>query len=234
MEQNIFVTGADRGFGLALCTGLLQRGWQVFAGQFMSDWHELSSLKERYPQTLHPIPLDVSSMESVRSAARKVGSLTGHMDVLINNAGVNSHTTHVSIREPQNYSEMHRLFDVNALGALRMVENFLPLLERGSNKRLCFVSSEAGSITRADRTNWFSYCMSKAALNMAVKLLFNDLHPAGFTFRVYHPGNVHSYMNTTGTMESEDAAAHAIPILLGTGNEDELVMIDFEGKEWPW
>lgn len=234
MQRNIFVTGADRGLGLALCAGLLYGGWNVFAGQYMSDWHELSSLQEQYPRTLHPIPLDVSSMESVRSAVRAVEALADHLDVLINNAGVNSHSTHVSIRRPQDYPEMHRLYDVNALGPLRMVETCLPLMERGTLKRLCFISSEAGSITRAERTNWFSYCMSKAALNMAVKLLFNDLHPAGYTFRVYHPGNVHTYMNATGNMDSQEAADRAISILLGTRDEDQLALIDHEGREWPW
>ena len=239
MQRNIFVTGADRGLGLALCAGLLEGGWNVFAGQYMPDWHELSSLKEQYPRTLHPIPLDVSSMESVRSAVYAVEALSDHLDVLINNAGVNSHSTHVSIRRPQDYPEMHRLYDVNSLGPLRMVEAFLPLMERGTLKRLCFISSEAGSITRAERTNWFSYCMSKAALNMAVKLLFNDLHPAEYTFRVYHPGWVRSYMSgkkeMNATFEPEEAAGFAIPILLGAREEeDRLVMVDHEGKEWPW
>jgi NAD(P)-dependent dehydrogenase (short-subunit alcohol dehydrogenase family) len=234
MNQTIFITGADRGLGLSLCAALLKEGSHVFAGQFMPDWHDLSSLAEGYPQTLHLIPLDVSSMESVQSAARRVETLTDHLDVLINNAGVNSPSTHVSIRQPQDYSAMHRLYDINTLGALRMVETFLPLVERGTGKRLCFVSSEAGSITRAERTNWFSYCMSKAALNMAVKLMFNDLHPAGYIFRVYHPGNVHSYMNTTGTMDAVEAAARAIPILLGKQDENRLVLIDHEGQEWPW
>jgi NAD(P)-dependent dehydrogenase (short-subunit alcohol dehydrogenase family) len=234
MQQNIFVTGADRGLGLSLCAGLLQQSWNVFAGQYMPEWHDLASLAEQYPQSLHLIPLDVGSMESVQTAAQKVEALTDHLDVLINNAGVTSQTKERAIREPQDYPEMHRLYDINSLGPLRVVEAFLPLMDRGNTKRLCFVSSEAGSITRAERTSWFSYCMSKAALNMAVKLLFNDLHPAGYSFRVYHPGNVHSYMNTTGAMDPEDAAACAIPILLGAQNEEELVMVDFEGKEWPW
>ncbi|MFT3890678.1 MAG: SDR family NAD(P)-dependent oxidoreductase [Anaerolineales bacterium] len=234
MQQNIFVTGADRGLGLSLCAGLLEQGWNVFAGQYMPEWRDLSSLAEQYPQTLHLIPLDVGSMESVQAAVQKVEALSNHLDVLINNAGVTSSTKERHIREPQDYSEMHRLYDINTLGALRMVEVFLPLMDRGRAKRLRFVSSEAGSITRAERTSWFSYCMSKAVLNMAVKLLFNDLHPAGFTFRVYHPGNVHSYMNTTGAMDADEAAARAIPILLGERNEDELVMVDFEEQEWPW
>jgi NAD(P)-dependent dehydrogenase (short-subunit alcohol dehydrogenase family) len=235
MDRTVLVTGADRGLGLALCAGLLQEGWHVFAGQYMPDWHELGTLADQYPQTLHTTPLDVSSMESVQAAARTVETITDHLDVLINNAGINSPRKELTIRAAQNYPEMHQIYDVNSLGPLRMVEAFLPMMERGSAKRLCFVSSEAGSISRAQRTGWFGYCMSKAALNMAVKILFNDLHPAGYTFRVYHPGSVRSYMDKNGALPAEEAAAYAIPFLLNDReDENRLVMVDYEGNEWSW
>ena len=239
MERTVLVTGADRGLGFGLCTGLLKQGWHVFAGQYIPKWQELAGLMNEYPQTLHILPLDVSSRESVQAAAEIVSAHTDQLDVLISNAGVTSETVLFTIREHQDYDEMHRLYDVNALGALRVVEAFLPLMEQGQAKRLCFVSSEAGSIGRTERTSWFGYCMSKAALNMGVKILFNDLHPAGYIFRVYHPGWVRSYLhgekNMDATLEPEDAAAYAIPLLLND-REDEgrLVMVDYEGNEWPW
>jgi NAD(P)-dependent dehydrogenase (short-subunit alcohol dehydrogenase family) len=239
MERTVFVTGADRGLGFGLCAGLLKEGWQVFAGQYLPQWHELADLKNEYPDSLHLVPLDVSSVDSVKVAAEIVQAHTDHLDVLISNAGVNSETIYATIREPQDYAEMHRLYDVNTLGALRVVEAFLPLMEQGQAKRLCFVSSEAGSISRAERMSWFGYCMSKAALNMGVKILFNDLHPSGYTFRVYHPGWVRSYMhgekNMEATFEPEEAASYALPILLNDrADEDKLVMVDYEGKEWAW
>jgi NAD(P)-dependent dehydrogenase (short-subunit alcohol dehydrogenase family) len=239
MERTVFVTGADRGLGLALCAALLAEDWQVFAGQFMPEWPELSSLESQYPKGLKIIPLDVRSGDSVRAARRSVSEITGNLEVLINNAGVHAATTIRSIREEQDYEGMQRMVEVNALGALRVVEAFLPLMDKGSHKRLCFVSSEAGSITRSERTAWFGYCMSKAALNMGVKILFNDLHPQGYSFRVYHPGWVRSYMsgekNMEADLEPEEAAAKALPILLGErADEDRLVLEDINGNEWPW
>jgi NAD(P)-dependent dehydrogenase (short-subunit alcohol dehydrogenase family) len=81
--------------------------------------------------------------------------------------------------------------------------------------------------------------MSKAALNMAIKILFNDLSPQGYTFRAYHPGWIRSYMsgekNMEATFEPEEAARKAIPLLLGQPeNEGQLILIDYEGNEWPW
>jgi NAD(P)-dependent dehydrogenase (short-subunit alcohol dehydrogenase family) len=120
-----------------------------------------------------------------------------------------------------------------------VVEAFLPLVDRGGMKRLCFVSSEAGSIGNMRRTGLFGYTMSKAALNMAVKILFNSLRPEGYTFRVYHPGWVRSYMsgkkNMQATLEPEEAAGYAIPFFLNDlEDEDRLHLVDYQGNEWPW
>ena len=248
MEHIACVTGADRGLGFGLCASLLQQNWRVIAGQYMPDWPGLNVLYGKYRDLLHVIPLDVSSEKSVRNAAQNVSGLVKHVDVLINNAGVSSPTMRATIREPQDYDEMRRLFNVNTLGSLRMVEAFIPLLDQGEMKRLCFVSSEAGSIERAERESWFGYTMSKAALNMAVKTLFNNLRPAGYTFRLYHPGWMRTYMggtkSTRGDMEPEEAAEYALAYFLGDLDadphdphidpENRLVLRDWLRREWPW
>ena len=218
-DQIAFVTGSDRGLGLALCQGLLERGWRIFAGQYMPTWPELGDLAALYPKALVPVVLDVSSLESVQAAAREVAQSADHLDMLVNNAGVISASTFERpIHAGQDYAEMQRVYDVNALGPIRVVEAFLPLVERSASRRLCFVSSEAGSIERSERTAWYGYTMSKAALNMAVKIMFNDLRPRGFTFRLYHPGWVRSYMhgtkNTEGELEPEEAAQPALAYFL--------------------
>jgi NAD(P)-dependent dehydrogenase (short-subunit alcohol dehydrogenase family) len=237
--KTVLVTGADRGLGLALCAGLLEQGWTVFAGQFLSEWPELGALAAQHPGKLHILPLDVSNTESVRQVARQVAGLTSHLDLLISNAGITHPNMMRTIREEQDYDGIQQMYNVNAVGALRVVEAFLPLLDQGRLKRLCFVSSEAGCIARSYRTSWFGYCMSKSALNMAVSILFNDLHPTGYTFRVYHPGWVRSYMsgkkNMEADLEPEEAAACALPIFLNPRpDEDRLVLVDYKNEEWPW
>jgi NAD(P)-dependent dehydrogenase (short-subunit alcohol dehydrogenase family) len=242
------VTGADRGLGGALVSRLLAKGWRVFAGQYIPEWPELSELSGTYPGQLTIVPLDVASGDSVRAAAAAVAALTDRVDLLINNAGVSSPTSSRPIREPQDYAEMLRQYRVNAMGPLRVVEAFLPLLERGSFRRLCFVSSEAGSINRAERTAWFGYFSSKAALNMGVRLLFNRLRPRGYTFRLYHPGWLRSYMggrkNDSAELEPEVAAVPALAYFMrdrghdphrdDRSDEDRLVLRDWRGVEWPF
>lgn len=227
MEQ-VFITGADRGVGSALCKTFLEHGFRVFAGQFMPQWKELDVLKEKYGESLEMVPLDVTDPESVRKAAEWTGKFTEHIDILINCAGI------VGADDPDH---IRATYQVNTIGPLCMVENFLPLMQEG-RKRLCFVSSEAGSVTLAHRDGMFGYCTSKTALNMSIRLMFNELQPKGYTFRVYHPGWVNSYITGgvkghDGVYEPEDTAAVAYHTFTQDRSwEDVLAMTDVENELW--
>jgi len=242
MEKIAVITGADRGLGLALTAALLEKGWRVFAGQYLCDWPELGALSQRYGEQLKIVALDVASQESVQAVAQSIGGAAERVDLLINNAGINAASRERTLREKPDYDEMLTLYNVNALGPLRCVEALLPLMDRGAMRRLCFVSSEAGSIGCAERKAWYSYCMSKAALNMGVKNIFNLLRPEGYTFRLYHPGWMRSYIGgskgTRAPMEPEEAAVPALAHFLedygDEKTEDQLVMKDWRGREWPW
>lgn len=228
--RTVFVTGADRGIGLALCQFFLQDGWKVYAGQFLSHWRELEELKSRYSEQLSLIPLDVSQPESIKKAAESVKQETDCLDMLVNCAGI------FGGDEPDSIRKMYR---VNAMGPMCMVESFLPLMQKGL-KRLCFVSSEAGSISVAHRTNTYGYGMSKASLNMVVRLMFNELRGEGYTFRLYHPGWVRSYMlgevkSVEGKYEPEETAEVAFKTFVEDREwEDVLVMTDVLNEMWPF
>lgn len=238
MDRIALVTGADRGLGFGFCEELLDKGWTVIAGQFMPEWPELSELQLKYADKLHIIPMDVGSTESVQAAAKAVSSKFDTVDLLVSNAGISSKAFRCTIREPQSYDDMLKVYSVNSLGGMRVVEAFLPLLDKSEYKRLCFVSSEAGSIARSYRTTGYGYCMSKSALNMAISMMFNHLRPEGYTFRVYHPGWIRGYMsgkkNTAGDIEPRDGAKYALDVFFEDYDEDRLVMRDYEGNEWPW
>ncbi len=256
--MNVLLTGADRGLGIGTAGRLLELGHVVYAGQYLTGWQELADLEALYPDRLIRIPLDVSDLASVQAAAEAVRRRTDSLDMLINNAGIvgrplprSGELIAAGYRQApdpgappeeglsQPYDAMRAAYEVNALGAARVVECFLPLLAHSTVKRLCFVSSEAGSVTASQRQEMFGYCMSKAALNMYVKILFNRLRPAGYTFRLYHPGWVRSYMggtkNLLGDLEPEVAGQCAVSHWLEPlADEDSLQLIDYTGKIWPY
>ena len=227
--KTVFITGADRGIGLSLCKIFLENGWQVFAGRFMKDWAELDTLKKEYGESLSLISLDVGNDISVRQAAEKVKKQANCLDMLINCAGI--------FQNGSNDTTL-RCLNINSIGPLRMVESFLPLMEHG-DKKLCFFSSEAGSITLAHRNGDLSYCVSKTCLNMAVRLMFDKLQPHGYHFRLYHPGWVRTYMSgeksTVGNFDPEETAEVAYRQFVSeTAYEDVLIMRDVSDEMWPF
>ncbi len=232
--MNILVTGADRGLGQGIVKLLLSQGHQVIAGEFCREWSQLGELKEAYPDSLTIVPMDVSSDESVSNARKLVGEQYSVLDVLISNAGIHKDSPDMKT----DYEMMQTIYNVNSVGPVRVVEAFYDMMKDSDKKEICLVSSEAGSISRSERTGSFGYCMSKAALNMYGKNLHNRLKPEGYDIRLYYPGWVRSYMagtlGTEGKLSIDEAAACAVSCFLETDAEDELVMVGFDGERWTW
>ncbi len=227
----VVITGADRGCGQALVRYFIEGGWRVYAGQFMPEWKELEQLKEEFGSDLILMPLDVSDDASVKAAAEFVGAREENIDMLVNVAGIAGGAE-------DNADAWKQVFQVNVLGPLRMTEAFLALLRRGK-KRICVYSSEAGSITTQPREDGFVYSMSKTAVNMEMRLMFNRLRREGFTFRIYHPGWVRSYMSGVrsreGVYEPEESSASAyLQFVTDRPCEDVLLMMDVKGEIWPF
>ncbi|MDR2020170.1 MAG: SDR family NAD(P)-dependent oxidoreductase [Treponema sp.] len=237
MPRKVLISGADRGIGFALTKSFLQEGWAVFAGQYMKGWGELVELQGRYPDTLHIIPFNVSDDISIKEAYKIVASMAECIDMIVSNAGISGSGGDIYTFDDKRGAD---IFNTNCIGALRITDFFLPLTDHpGSLKRLCYVSSEAGSIGVCHRQDGFIYPMSKTAPNMAVKLLFKDLYPRGYSFRLYHPGWVRSYMSgeksLNGKFEPEETAESAVRYFLKDEfPEDILRLIDNENVTWPF
>ncbi|MCL2627220.1 MAG: SDR family NAD(P)-dependent oxidoreductase [Oscillospiraceae bacterium] len=240
--KSVIITGADRGLGLSLCREYLSRDYTVFAGKFLKDYTLLEDL-QKTNKNLHIIWLDVSKKQSCNDAAAYVSKITkGKLDVLISNAALMG-KVNCALREPDMQArQAFRSYNVNALGPVRMVELFLPLLDKSKTKRLCFVSSEVSCINLMKKRigNSLPYPMSKSSMNMAVRLMYNELYPEGYTFRLYHPG----WMKRVAPdgSRSEEAmydpdfiAEHAAKYFeANRKDEQRLVMYDFKSNEWPF
>lgn len=236
-SKTAVIAGAGRNIGLAMVRRLLAEDWTVYAGLLHSGWADITALQSEYPGKVFPVAMDTADIKSVQQAETTISKTINTVDMLVYNAAVFGN------RKDNIYSEVDfdsflDTYNVNCLGAMRAVECFLPLLSRGL-KRLAFVSSEAGSVSVAARTRISSYSMSKSALSMAIRVLFNDLQPQGFSFRVFHPGWVRSVKPDKGVVEGiyepEYAGNSAVELFLSEYNwEDRLVMLDIEGTAWPF
>jgi len=238
----VLVAGADRGVGAAVTAHLLELGCTVFAGRFMEEERELEPLRDRFPGKLTTVPLDVSRDESVRQAAALVGSSTTALDIIFNVAGIKGDMKTV-IPGRIDYDEALRVYNTNALGALRVANAFFPLLEAGTARLVVNVSSEAGSIGSCWRESWYAYCLSKAALNMVSAHLHNRMKALGGFVIAIHPGSVQTKMqdpDDPGEISPLESAAGMIEViekaLAGSPHfrGEHPAFVDYRGAPLPW
>jgi NAD(P)-dependent dehydrogenase (short-subunit alcohol dehydrogenase family) len=235
------VTGADRGLGLALVKGLLERGYDVWAGQYAEECQALQELEAVYGNRLRPIRLDISDAKSVAEALRMVAAETERLDLLINNGAILGNVTS-TIQDELDFEDIEQVFRVNTLGALRMTNGLMDHLLKSTDKIIVNISSEAGSVGACKRTAWYAYCMSKSALNMQSQLVHNQISPLGGKVLVVHPGHVQSFMkgelDASAKLSPEQSAQHILGLLeqrLGPDWPDqELALTDYQGGQWPW
>jgi len=235
MQKTVFITGADQGLGLSLVGRFLCGGFHVFAGNYLSG-DALKNAAGRFPGKLTLVGLDVTDLPSVQHASHIVAEQTPTLDIIINNAAVYLQKPAKPVEE-LDFSDMHfqKTLDVNALGPLRVIQYFLPLLEKGERKLIINISSEAGSITDCKRSSEYAYCMSKSALNMASKIVQNALKTRGFKVLAIHPGWMRTDMGGLDADIHPDEAAEGIFQLAMKHwlPEDEIYM-DYQGSILPW
>jgi len=237
----VLITGADRGLGFALCREYLSRGWTVFGCKYLNDYSLLEQEQEKNAG-LRIIPLDIGDSSSIAEAYNLTAEKTDSLDMIISNAALMA-PVQCSIDEPpMDLQAPWDSFRVNALGPVRLVERFLPLMDRGGMKRLCFISSEVSSIVLMKHRagNSYPYPMSKSSLNMGVRLMHNLLYKQGYSFRLYHPGWMKRQMpdgalSEYAALDPADTAAHAAKYFeKPLYDEQRLVMYDYQDQEWPF
>lgn len=201
-RRTVVVTGADSGLGFELVKQYAERGDRVFAGKYRKNWHRLEELKEKYPDTLDIVDLDVRSQESVDKAAEFILKRTDAIDILINNAAVwLEHGTGTILEGKIDYKAIMAQIDVNALGALRVTQALIHAVLNSFDQLVANVSSEAASMQECSRDSQFGYCMSKAALNMASCIVLNGIRKSGGSVINLHPGWMQSVIG--GSPDSE-------------------------------
>ena len=125
----VFVTGGNRGLGLAFAREALVRGARkVYAGMRKTDGFDVPGIV--------PIPLDVNDHDSVLAAAARCTDVT----VLVNNAGIGRPGSPLD----HSMEELSReIFETNYYGMIRTTQAFAPILARNGGGAIINVLSRA-------------------------------------------------------------------------------------------
>ena len=239
--RTALVTGADRGLGFAIVKRLLAEGFRVFAGKFMEDYQLLEALQKDYPE-LYIVPMDVQNTAHMKAAAEEIQRVSGKLDLLVSNAAIMGRfgerpSDVIDGNRGLDCDVMTEFFMTNSYAAPLLVDTMLPLLLKSDYRRLFFTSSEISSVRLQRRAGSMRYGMTKTALNLGVRMLFNELRPQGFRFRLYQPGWMKRQMpdgslSKGAIVDPADSAREAVRQMLeDRPDEDRLVLVDYLGRE---
>lgn len=228
--MRIVVTGANRGIGLEIVRQCAARGDEVFAGARVPEHAtKLLALRDASGGRVHVAHCDITDDDSVRAFA---ASVQGAVDAVINNAGMMGAMTSL---EALDFDDALRTYDTNALGPLRVTRAFLPHLRRGGTRKVLHVSTGMASIEDNTSGGAYAYRMSKAALNMAVRSMANDLRAEGVVTAVINPGWVQTDMGGSGAPTPVAESVRGILARLDAlGPEQSGSFLDWKGGTWPW
>lgn len=225
------VTGGNRGIGLTLCRTLAQdHGFHVLLGSRNPEAaSSAATALQSDGLSVEPLTIDLASDPSIYAAASAVASTHGHIDVLINNAGI---ILDAGSRAPlQDMRKMYQeTFDTNVFGNAVVTEAFLPLLEKArfTPPRIVFVSSALGSVEERlvpeNRHAIFqcdAYRASKSALSMVCATYAMRFREQGWKVNAACPGSVKTRMTRFAGMKTVEEAMGNLVRLCKLGLDGE-------------
>lgn len=184
------VTGASRGLGRAVALALAQAGARlILVSRDAELLNKTADSVRAAGSQAFVFSVDVTEESQIRDLERAVAREFGHLQILVNNAGMN-------IRKPATefgLKEWRQVLDTNLTSAFLMCRSFVPLMTGQGFGRILNMTSIMSHIALPGRT---AYCASKAGLLGFTRALALELAPEKITVNGISPGPFATEINT--------------------------------------
>ncbi len=224
MKKVAVVTGANRGMGFETARQLAHLDMEVvLTSREASSAQEACVRLEAEGLTLVPFKLDITKPEDCAQLQNFLLKKYGCLDVLVNNAGAFFESTDQAARESTSafttaLEVMRQSFELNTLGALKVVQALLPLMQANKNGRIVNVSTGMASLQTMTR-GWPGYRVSKAALNALTRIMADELRETDIKINAVDPGWVRTDMGGPFAMRSVEEGVDTTIWLATLGTE---------------
>jgi NAD(P)-dependent dehydrogenase (short-subunit alcohol dehydrogenase family) len=196
------VSGGNRGIGLEIVRQLAERDITVILGSRNEKGGE--SAAEGLSGNVVVRPLDVADEESVDRLVTSIEDEFGRLDILVNNAGIANDRGQRGVEA--DLGRVREALEANLLGAWRVCEAFIPLMQRHSYGRIVNISSGLGALNDMGGGSP-GYRVSKAGLNVLTRILASELRGTGILVNSVCPGWVRTDMGGSGATRSVEEGA---------------------------
>ncbi len=179
----IVITGCSTGIGLVTARHLARQGNRVYATARHPDRAAALQQAAAAEPNIRTLALDVTDDGSVNSAIETILAREGHIDVLVNNAGIGVFGTFEFTPE----AEARATFETNFWGVMRVTRAVLPSMRARRSGVIVNISSVAG---RLAPPGMGVYPASKFALEAASEALAREVYSFGIRVAIVEPGFV--------------------------------------------
>ncbi len=187
----VLVTGANRGIGLELARNYAERGWTVIATARKPEKADALNAIAAKNDNVTVVQMDLLDLDGIDALAARLKDVP--IDVLLNNAAMLGEPNDQTLGN-LDYDLMKRVLNVNVVGTMKMVEAFVPHVEKSDQKKIVAITSTQGSISSIRNPGLVFYNTSKTALNMVMKSNSRALKKQGITVALVSPGAVDTDM----------------------------------------
>ena len=207
-DKVILVTGANRGFGLAITMDLSKAGATV-----IMLGRDLGSLEHAYDAVvdagykepiLYPLDLEGATPENYQELQDNVLEKFDKLDGLIHNAAILGAQMPI---EQYDIKLWYSTLQINLSAPFMLTQFLIPALLKSDDARILFLSSSVG---REARAYWGAYSVSKFGIEGFAKTLSEELEKTKISVNTVNPGKLRTEMRRTA-YPAEDSSGVPLP-----------------------
>ena len=204
----ILVTGANRGFGLAITMSLSKAGATV-----IMLGRDLGSLEYAYDAVvdagynepiLYPLDLEGATPENYQELQDNILDKFEKLDGLIHNAAILGAQMPI---EQYDIKLWYSTLQINLSAPFMLTQFLIPLLLKSEDARILFLSSSVG---REAKAYWGAYSVSKFGIEGFAKTLSEELEKTNISVNTINPGKLRTEMRRTA-YPAEDSSTVPMP-----------------------
>lgn len=164
-EKVAIVTGAGRGMGYHMALALAKYGADlVICSRTLSELEGVGEQIEKIGRRVLIQQMDICNISEIQAMVEESVKVFGHLNILVNNAGVNVPQWAVDVTE----DAWDKIMDTNLKGLFFCAQEVGKVMIRQKKGKIINVSSQSGSVGLLQRA---AYCSSKGGVNLLTKVL---------------------------------------------------------------
>ncbi|HFC00614.1 MAG TPA: SDR family oxidoreductase [Phaeodactylibacter sp.] len=223
--QLAIVTGGARGIGEGICKVFCEAGATVALWDVLDNGQETADQIAETGGDIFFQKVDITSKESVSNAVAHIMEKYGHIEILINNAGIIRDRSFLKMSD----DEWNSVININLNGLYTTTKIVLPHMVNAGYGRIVSASSVNASVGAYGQTN---YAATKAAISGFTRSLCKEVGKYGITVNAVAPGFIQTEMTRCIPPEIIKAGIAQIPIKrIGTPKDIGYCYLFLASKE---